>query len=61
MIHHGGSVPGISTFVALFPDDGLGIVQLANADSKGGVNSQILRRVVEAALGLPRGPEAVTP
>lgn len=53
LLMHSGSVPGISTAVTLFPEHKFGIVQLANADGKAGVNDEIVWKVVEAALGIP--------
>lgn len=54
IVAHTGGLPGISTLVAFLPDDGLGVVALANADEKASVNQEILLRIVEDVMGLPR-------
>lgn len=46
--------------MAFLPDDGLGIVLLANADEKASANEAILYRIVEDVLGLKRVDRGVT-
>jgi len=54
ILTHSGAIPGFSTRVAFLPEDGLGIVVLANADEKAKANEAIIYRVVEDVLGLKR-------
>ncbi|TFY56936.1 hypothetical protein EVJ58_g7336 [Rhodofomes roseus] len=54
MLTHSGAIPGFSTRVAFLPEDGLGIVVLANADEKASANDAIILRIVEDVLGLKR-------
>ena len=60
VLTHSGAIPGFSTRVAFLPDDGLGIVVLANADEKAAANEAILFRIVEDVLGLKRVDRSVT-
>ena len=60
ILTHSGAIPGFSTRVAFLPDDGLGIVVLANADEKAAANEAILYRIVEDVLGLKRVDRTVT-
>lgn len=59
MLTHSGAIPGFSTRVAFLPNDGLGIVVLANADEKAAANEAIVYRVVEDVLGLKRVDRSV--
>jgi hypothetical protein len=49
---HGGAIPGVSTVVALFPDDDLGLILLCNNDGKHMINEMVWRRLADSAFGL---------
>ncbi|HEX4953642.1 MAG TPA: serine hydrolase [Thermoanaerobaculia bacterium] len=51
-LHHGGAIDGFSAMVSLLPQDGIGIVALAN---KGGtrVPELVIRHAYDRLLGLP--------
>ncbi|KAI0063208.1 beta-lactamase/transpeptidase-like protein [Artomyces pyxidatus] len=51
MIQHGGALPGSSAAVIGVLADGVGVVALANADSKGVANSIIATEVLQKLLG----------
>jgi hypothetical protein len=52
MVWHSGGNAGISTMVALFPAEGLGVVALANAHDLSGVVQQVIQRVVDELFGV---------
>jgi hypothetical protein len=52
VVHHGGSSVGFSTLVTLFPDDGVGFVQLVNTYAKGRFNIDLAYFLADHALGL---------
>lgn len=58
MIQHNGGLPGVSSTVAFFPNDGLGIAILMNSADKAVVNEAIQLRIAEDVLGLERTPRA---
>lgn len=58
MIQHTGAIPGFSSSVAFFPDDGFGIAILMNTADKEAVNQAIQLRIAEDILGLERKPRA---
>lgn len=60
VLTHSGAIPGFSTRVTFLPDDGLGIVVLANADEKAAANEAIVYRIIEDVLGLQRVDRNVT-
>jgi hypothetical protein len=51
-VHHTGSVKGISTTLAMFPDDGFGIAMLCNGDSQDDANTEILFTVANTVFGI---------
>ncbi|EPS99304.1 hypothetical protein FOMPIDRAFT_1164237 [Fomitopsis schrenkii] len=60
IVAHTGGIPGISTLVVFLPDDGLGIVVLANADGKDAANMAIVLKIIEDVLDLKRVDRRVT-
>jgi len=61
IIQHNGAIPGFSSSVTFFPNDGLGIAVLMNTADKVTVNQAITLRIAEDALGLERTPRAEDP
>ncbi|KLO13808.1 beta-lactamase/transpeptidase-like protein [Schizopora paradoxa] len=61
MIQHTGAIPGFSSSIAFFPNDGLGIAILMNTADKETVNQAIQLRIAEDVLGLSRTPRAEDP
>ena len=51
ILWHAGSAPGVSTFIAAAPEDGIGIIVLTNADSKADAISNITDQAAELAFG----------
>ena len=51
VILHDGGAPGVSSFIAAAPEDGIGIIVLVNADSKGTAVSNIILKAAEIAFG----------
>jgi hypothetical protein len=52
IIYHTGSIPGIATLVAMFPDDNLGFVLLTNTDNRAQFNLEVMSKMADAAFGL---------
>ena len=50
-VGHAGSVPGFSTYLARFPDDGLTVVVLSNSDPASA--NRVMRSLAAIALGQP--------
>jgi hypothetical protein len=63
---HNGAAPGVSTTVIAAPEDGIGIVVLANADVKGESLNKIFLGVAEKVFGAgnssnhPRADDSIT-
>ncbi len=51
-VHHGGSIDGFNAFVSLLPDDGIGVVALANRGGSLPVIMQAAMNVHDRLLGL---------
>ncbi|MDA8018644.1 MAG: serine hydrolase [Thermoanaerobaculia bacterium] len=49
-LSHGGGIDGFNTMVALFPDDGLGVVAFTNRNS--GLSGALAQNVADLVLGL---------
>lgn len=58
IVAHTGGLPGISTLVALLPDDGLGLVALANADEKAAAERILMERILDDMIDFPEGSRA---
>ncbi len=58
MIQHAGAIPGFSSSVTFFPNDGLGVAVLMNSADKAMVNEALVLRIAEDVLGLERTPRA---
>ena len=52
LISHDGAIDGFSAMVAVVPDQGLGIVALANSDNAWYANTAIRNYVIDGATGL---------
>lgn len=50
-VHHGGNIDGFSAMVSLLPDDGLGLVVLANMNGTA-LNEMVIRTAADRLLGL---------
>ncbi|KLO13824.1 beta-lactamase/transpeptidase-like protein [Schizopora paradoxa] len=61
MIQHTGGIPGFSSSVCFFPNDGFGIAILMNSGDKEAVNEAIQLRIAEDVLGLERTRRAENP
>ncbi len=60
LIHHGGSMAGYKSDIAILPDAGIGAVLLTNSDSGGNLLRPFLRRLIELAYGAePRAAREV--
>jgi hypothetical protein len=51
-VQHGGSVDGVSTALALFPDDGLGLITLCNGDAQYGANQEVMWTIADEVFGI---------
>jgi peroxiredoxin len=61
VVYHGGSLPGVSSLITVLPDDDTAIIQLANADSKGELNTEISNRIMASLFGIHADPSYTTP
>ncbi|KAH7907270.1 hypothetical protein BJ138DRAFT_520860 [Hygrophoropsis aurantiaca] len=65
MVFHPGGIPRFSSQVAVFPDDKLGVVALANTETSGLAMTQIVDKVMSAVLPvtipLSTGPSMMPP
>jgi len=61
MIQHEGAIPGFSSSVTFFPNDGLGVTVLMNSADKATVNQALVLRIAEDVLKLERTPRAEDP
>jgi hypothetical protein len=49
-VHHTGGIPGISTAIGLFPDQGLGVILLSNGDAQAGANKVVFKLIADSVL-----------
>jgi hypothetical protein len=61
VVHHGGSIFGVSALITVLPDDDAAIIQLANADSKDELNTEISNRIMASLFGIDADPSHTTP
>jgi hypothetical protein len=52
VVYHGGSLPGVSSLITVLPDDDTAIIQLANSDSKGALNSELSDQIMASLFGI---------
>jgi hypothetical protein len=52
LVSHSGGAPGVSTFLALFPDDALGVALLCNSNNQYDANTEVLAAIASAVLGI---------
>ena len=51
-VFHAGGIPGMLSFVTMYPDLNLGIVILTNTNSGGGLNYSVFNTIADSYLGL---------
>jgi hypothetical protein len=51
LVSHSGGAPGVSTFLALFPDDAFGVALLCNSNNQYDTNTEVLAAIAGAVLG----------
>jgi hypothetical protein len=60
VVWHNGGLPGVSSLIAVLPDDDAAIIQLANADSKDDLDNEISRRIMASLFGIDADPSHAT-
>lgn len=52
VVVHGGAVDGVSTAIALFPDDRLGLIALANAEDQAVANQDVMLTIANVVFDI---------
>jgi hypothetical protein len=58
LVYHTGGIPGVSSIIALFPDDNVGVISLCNTDHQETILYEIVSKIADSALGLEPLPAA---